>query len=84
LNSKIDLFLRIIISFTFFPGTLKRLFIYLTPSFPLSFKGEGEEKKEGLCLFKLPFDYYSRARRVKERRSLSYMTTSPSLIKGGR
>jgi len=27
---------------------VKRLFINLTPLIPLSFKGEGEEKKEGL------------------------------------
>ncbi|GAI46305.1 unnamed protein product, partial [marine sediment metagenome] len=32
------------------------LFIYLTPSVPLSFKGEGEEiLEEGLRPFKLPF-----------------------------
>ena len=45
--------------------------VTLTPFIPLSLEGEGEEyEKRGYAPLKRP--YYLRARRVKEKQSLSY------------
>jgi hypothetical protein len=56
-----------------------RFFINLTPLIPLSLKGEGEEKKEGLMpLLNAPLSLpLSKGRNEKEGASPPLKTTSP-------